>query len=161
MQAFVTAQVDREWRPVKWCTSELRVGSPALMHAEVDALGGGAHGERHPERVNRRNGYRERSWDTRTGAIELALPKLRAGSYFPDWLLAPRKRSPRGHAHAPRTVHHPCQASARSAACYAPANREPMAPSRTSITRSSCLFVGWPTDRGPLSTKSTTTRPRA
>ena len=65
----------------------------ALMDAEVDALCGAAHGERHPERVNRRNGYRERSWDTRTGTIELALPKLRAGSYFPDWLLAPRKRS--------------------------------------------------------------------
>jgi len=65
----------------------------ALMGAEADALCGAAHGERHPERVNRRNGYRERAWDTRTGTIELALPKLRAGSYFPDWLLTPRKRS--------------------------------------------------------------------
>jgi transposase-like protein len=65
----------------------------ALMDAEVDALCGAAHGERHPERVNRRNGYRGRSWDTRTGTIDLALPKLREGSYFPDWLLAPRKRS--------------------------------------------------------------------
>jgi putative transposase len=65
----------------------------ALMDAEVDALCGAAHGERHPQRVNRRNGYRERTWDTRTGTIDLALPKLRSGSYFPDWLLAPRKRS--------------------------------------------------------------------
>jgi len=64
-----------------------------LMGAEVDALCGAPHGERHPERVNRRNGYRERAWDTRTGTIELALPKLREGSYFPDWLLTPRKRS--------------------------------------------------------------------
>jgi transposase-like protein len=64
----------------------------ALMDAEVDALCGASHGERHPERVNRRNGYRERAWDTRTGTIELAVPKLRAGSYF-DWLLTPRKRS--------------------------------------------------------------------
>jgi transposase-like protein len=40
-----------------------------------------------------RNGYRERSWDTRVGTIELAVPKLRAGSYFPDWLLAPRRRA--------------------------------------------------------------------
>ena len=55
----------------------------ALMDAEVDALCGAAHGERHPERTNRRNGYRERAWDTRTGTIELAVPKLRAGSYFP------------------------------------------------------------------------------
>ena len=65
----------------------------ALMGAEADALCGAAHGERHPERVNRRNGYRERAWDTRAGTIDLALPKLREGSYFPDWLLTPRKRS--------------------------------------------------------------------
>ena len=66
----------------------------ALMGAEVDALCGAPRGERHPERVNRRNGYRERAWDTRTGTIELAVPKLSvAGSYFPDWLLTPRKRS--------------------------------------------------------------------
>ena len=65
----------------------------ALMEAEVEALCGAAHGERHPERVNRRNGYRERAWDTRSGTIDLALPKLRSGSYFPDWLLTPRKRS--------------------------------------------------------------------
>jgi len=65
----------------------------ALMDAEVDALCGAAHGERHPQRANRRNGYRERAWDTRAGTIELALPRLRSGSYFPDWLLTPRKRS--------------------------------------------------------------------
>jgi Transposase and inactivated derivatives len=65
----------------------------ALMGAEVDALCGAAHGERAPERVNRRNGYRERLWDTRAGMIDLALPKLREGSYYPDWLLASRKRS--------------------------------------------------------------------
>lgn len=65
----------------------------ALMGAEVDALCGAAHGERAPERVNRRNGSRERLWDTRAGTIDLALPKLREGSYYPDWLLASRKRS--------------------------------------------------------------------
>ena len=65
----------------------------ALMEAEVAALCGASHGERHPERVNRRNGYRERPWDTRSGTIDLALPKLREGSYFPGWLLTPRKRS--------------------------------------------------------------------
>ena len=64
-----------------------------LMDAEVDAVCGAPHGTRHPERVNRRNGYRERSWDTRSGTIELALPRLREGSYFPGWLLTPRKRS--------------------------------------------------------------------
>jgi putative transposase len=65
----------------------------ALMGAEADALCGAAYGERSPERVNRRNGYRERDWDTRVGSIELAVPKLREGSYFPDWLLQPRRRS--------------------------------------------------------------------
>jgi putative transposase len=65
----------------------------ALMGAEADALCGAGYGERSPERVNRRNGYRERDWDTRVGSIELALPKLREGSYFPDWLLQPRRRA--------------------------------------------------------------------
>ena len=65
----------------------------ALMSAEVDALCGAGRGERSPERVNRRNGYRERTWDTRSGTIDLAVPKLREGSYFPDWLLTPRRRS--------------------------------------------------------------------
>lgn len=64
-----------------------------LMNAEVDALCGAGYGERSPERVNSRNGYRERDWDTRAGTIELAIPKLRSGSYFPDWLLERRRRS--------------------------------------------------------------------
>src|SRR5437588_5819786 len=65
----------------------------ALMGAECDALCGAGYGERSPERVNRRNGYRERDWDTRVGTVELAIPKLRQGSYFPDWLLQPRRRA--------------------------------------------------------------------
>jgi transposase-like protein len=65
----------------------------ALMGAEAEALCGAGYGERSPERVNRRNGYRERDWDTRVGSIELAVPKLREGSYFPDWLLQPRRRA--------------------------------------------------------------------
>ena len=63
------------------------------MSAEADAVCGAGYGERSPERVNRRNGYRERDWDTRVGSIELAVPKLREGSYFPDWLLQPRRRA--------------------------------------------------------------------
>jgi len=65
----------------------------ALMGAEADTLCGAAYGERSPARVNRRNGYRERPWDTRVGSIELAVPKLREGSYFPEWLLHPRRRA--------------------------------------------------------------------
>jgi putative transposase len=67
----------------------------ALMGAEADVACGAGFGERSPERVNRRNGYRERRLDTRVGTIELAIPKLRAGSYFPDWLLEPRRRAER------------------------------------------------------------------
>ena len=67
----------------------------ALLTAEADALCGAGYGERTPERVNSRNGYRERPWDTRTGTIDLAIPKLRSGSYFPDWLLEQRRRSER------------------------------------------------------------------
>src|SRR5437867_13081989 len=65
----------------------------ALMSAEAELLCGAGYGERSPARVNTRNGYRERAWDTRVGTIELAIPKLREGSYFPDWLLQPRRRA--------------------------------------------------------------------
>jgi putative transposase len=65
----------------------------ALMGAEADAACGAALGQRSPDRVNRRNGYRERRVDTRVGTIELAIPKLRQGSYFPDWLLERRRRA--------------------------------------------------------------------
>ncbi len=66
-----------------------------LMGAEADAVCGAGYGEISPERVNRRNGYRTRRWDTRTGSIDLRIPKLRRGSYFPDWLLDARTRSER------------------------------------------------------------------
>src|SRR5207237_7052707 len=66
-----------------------------LMSAEADALCGAPYGERSADRVNRRNGYRERDFDTRAGTIELLLPKLRQGSYFPGWLLEPRRRAER------------------------------------------------------------------
>jgi putative transposase len=73
----------------------VRCFAEALMGAEADALCGAGYGERRPERINRRNGYRERRFDTRVGTIDLAVPKLRAGSYFPDWLLQPRRRAER------------------------------------------------------------------
>ena len=65
----------------------------ALLSAEADALCGAPYGARSEERVNSRNGYRSREWDTRAGTIELAIPKLRSGSYFPDWLLQHRRRA--------------------------------------------------------------------
>jgi putative transposase len=65
----------------------------ALMSAEVDAVCGAPYGVRSEERTNQRNGYRARDWDTRAGTVELAIPKLRSGSYFPDWLLTYRRRA--------------------------------------------------------------------
>lgn len=66
-----------------------------LMDAQVDGLCGAEHGERTEERTNSRNGHRQRRWDTRTGTIDLKIPKLRKGSYFPSWLLEPRQRAER------------------------------------------------------------------
>lgn len=66
-----------------------------LMSAEADAACGAGYGERSDERVNHRNGYRHRDFDTRVGTIDVAIPKLRQGSYFPDWLLERRKRAER------------------------------------------------------------------
>jgi transposase-like protein len=88
-----------------WLRKQLEESSPDLlramvkefaemvMSADADAVCGADYGARTPERLNRRNGYRERQWDTRVGSIELAVPKLREGSYFPDWLLQPRRRA--------------------------------------------------------------------
>jgi transposase-like protein len=57
-----------------------------LMELEVGEVTGAAHGERSPDRLVQRNGYRERDWQTRVGTVELRIPKLRRGSYFPAFL---------------------------------------------------------------------------
>src|SRR5690625_6217258 len=67
----------------------------ALMSADADAVCGADYGQAAPERTNRRNGYRPRRFDTRAGTLEVAIPKLREGSYFPDWLLDRRRRAER------------------------------------------------------------------
>jgi transposase-like protein len=73
----------------------LRVLAQAVMEAEVTELTGAAKGERNPDaRLTHRNGYRERRWDTRVGTIDLAVPRVRDGSYLPS-LLDPRRRTER------------------------------------------------------------------
>ncbi len=65
----------------------------ALMSGHADSVCGAEYGSRAPERVNSRNGYRHRELDTRVGTLDLAIPKLRSGTYFPDWLLERRRRA--------------------------------------------------------------------
>src|SRR5215475_14757051 len=86
-----------------WLEEQLAQASPDLLRAMVttfaealmgaEAVCGAAYGERSDQRTNTRNGYRRREWDTRAGSISLAIPKLRQGSYFPDWLLERRRRA--------------------------------------------------------------------
>lgn len=66
-----------------------------LMSAEADTLCQAPYTKRTEDRTNSRNGYRERPWDTRLGTVALEIPKLRKGTYYPEWLLEPRRRAER------------------------------------------------------------------
>ena len=91
--------------PARFLTEQLSQASPdllrdllttfvnALLSAQADAVCGAGYGERSDERVNSRNGYRHRDLDTRLGTLDVAVPKLRTGSLYPDWLLERRKRA--------------------------------------------------------------------
>ena len=70
----------------------VKMAAELVMDAEVDVLCGAGYGERSESRLNSRNGHRKRRWDTRAGTVELEVPKLRKGSYFPG-LLEPRRRA--------------------------------------------------------------------
>ena len=65
----------------------------ALLSADADAVVGAEYGRPSQGRVAQRNGYRHRDLDTRVGTIDVAVPKLRKGTYFPEWLLERRKRA--------------------------------------------------------------------
>lgn len=101
----------------------LAFATERLMAAEVDQLTGAACGARTPDRINHRNGCRERGWETRVGRIELAIPKLRKGLHFPA-LLEPRRTAEK----APTAVVHRAQ-RARSI----PAGTMARRPSRGSL----------------------------
>ena len=79
---------------VDFLREALRVLVDGITDAEVSAQIGAEYGERTPDRVTHRNGYRARAWDTRVGTMDLHIPKIREGSYFPT-LLEPRRRSER------------------------------------------------------------------
>jgi hypothetical protein len=93
--------------PAQFLTEQLDQASPdlmrnllttfvnALLSAQADAVCGAGYGERSSERVNSRNGYCHRDLDTRVGTLDVAVPKLRQGSLYPDWLLERRKRAER------------------------------------------------------------------
>jgi len=80
---------------VDFLRSAVKTMAEALMELEVAARLGADPHERTPERLGYRNGHRTRDWDTRAGTIELDIPKLRRGSYFPGWLIEPRRRAER------------------------------------------------------------------
>ena len=69
---------------VDFLREALRVLVEGIMDGEVSGRIGAEYGERSPERVTQRNGYRSRAWDTRVGTMDLRIPKLREGSYFPS-----------------------------------------------------------------------------
>ena len=93
--------------PARFLQDELAQASPdlmrdmlttfinALLSAQADSVCGAEYGTRSQDRTNRRNGYRHRDLDldTRAGTIDVAIPKLREGSFFPDWLLTRRRRA--------------------------------------------------------------------
>jgi putative transposase len=99
---------NNKMKPLEWLSRQLEQEGNAdllrdmvkafaeqLMSAEASQLCGAEYGKRSPDRTNSRNGHRMRRWDTRAGTVELAVPKLRQGSYFPEWLLEPRRRAER------------------------------------------------------------------
>jgi len=71
----------------------LKAFAEAIMAGQAQELCNAEYGEVSPERLNSRNGYRQREWDTRVGTLELAIPKLRHGTYSATWLFEPRRRA--------------------------------------------------------------------
>ncbi len=97
--------VDPSMNPQQWARKQLEEADPDLLRAlvqtvredlmgsEVDGICNAPYGQRSEERENSRNGYRRRRYDTRVGTLDLSIPKLRQGTYFPEWLLERKKRA--------------------------------------------------------------------
>ena len=125
-----------------------------MMDMEVEGLTGAAYGERSLARMNQRNGYRERSWETRAGTVDLAIPKLRRGSYFPTFLAAAGSEEGAGGGD-PGSLRARCVASWRPSgtqtAVSSPARNslaKPTASRRLVFTRSPAfLGISLPTGR--------------
>jgi putative transposase len=80
------AELSEKGADVDLLREMIRQITQRMMDMDLESLCAAAYGERSPERANSRNGYRERTWDTRAGTIDLKIPKLRKGSYFPGFL---------------------------------------------------------------------------
>ena len=91
--AWLSKHLEGDDGDVDLARAMLQAFAQTLMSAQASAVCGAGFNERSDERVNFRNGYRHRDWDTRVGTIDLAVPKLREGVYYPDWLLVPRRRA--------------------------------------------------------------------
>ena len=89
--------------PARFLHEHLEQASPdllttfisTLLSADADVVCGADYRTVSDDRTNRRNGYRHRDFDTRAGTIDVQIPKLRQGTYFPDWLLERRRRAER------------------------------------------------------------------
>jgi putative transposase len=89
------AELSEKGADVDLLREMIRFVAQRMMDMDVEGLCAAAYGERSPERENSRNGYRERVWETRGGAVDLKIPKLRKSSYFPGfWSLAELQRRP-------------------------------------------------------------------
>ncbi len=135
-----------------------------LMALEVEGLTGAAPGERTPARINHRNGYRDRVWETRAGTVELKIPKLRKGSYFPGFL-EPRRMAEKALAAviqeayiqgvSTRSVDNPVQAMGMSGISKSqslpPRRRGSRGCAARSTTRSTASSTGLWRASGPIS----------